>query len=35
MDMNLALSDDEVDSGYSLACQTKVSSEEVKVSFDF
>lgn len=35
MDMNLALSDDEVDSGYSLACQTKCSSEEVKVSFDF
>ena len=35
MDMNLALSDDEVDSGYSLACQTRCTSEEVKVSFDF
>jgi ring-1,2-phenylacetyl-CoA epoxidase subunit PaaE len=35
MEMNLALSDDEVDSGYSLACQTKCNSEEVKVSFDF
>ncbi len=35
MDMNLALSDDEVDSGYSLACQTKCNTEEVKVSFDF
>lgn len=35
MDMNLALSDDEVQAGYSLACQTKVSSSEAKVSFDF
>lgn len=35
MDMNLALSDDEVQAGYSLACQTKVSSTEAKVSFDF
>lgn len=35
MDMNLALSDDEVQSGYTLACQTKVTSEEAKVSFDF
>lgn len=35
MDMNLALSDAEVESGYSLACQTTCQSEEVKVSFDF
>jgi hypothetical protein len=33
--MNLALSDDEVDSGYTLACQTRCISEEVKVGFDF
>lgn len=35
MDMNLALSDEEVDSGYALACQAKCNSDEVKVSFDF
>jgi len=35
MDMNLALSDAEVESGYSLACQATCQTEEVKVSFDF
>jgi len=35
MDMNLALSDAEVESGYALACQTTCQTEQVKVSFDF
>lgn len=35
MGMNLALSEDEVQSGYSLACQTVSKSAKTKVSFDF
>ena len=35
MDNNIVLSDDEVASGQYLACQSKVKSESVKISFDF
>ena len=35
MDNNIVLSDDEVTSGQYLACQSKVKSESVKISFDF
>ena len=35
MDNNIVLSDDEVASGKYLACQSKVKSESVKISFDF
>jgi ring-1,2-phenylacetyl-CoA epoxidase subunit PaaE len=35
MDNNIVLSDDEVASGQYLACQSKVKSESVEISFDF
>ena len=35
MDNNIVLSDDEVESGQYLACQSKVKSESVEISFDF
>lgn len=35
MDVYIALSDEEVESGHYLACQSKVKSKTAKVSFDF